>query len=215
MHAGVRSVRKACERQAVALRQDFLAKQPRSVGNDLIFTHQGSPKSVRSPWQHLHPRSTSQGFSSSPTRTPLSLPPSSRLLTTQANADVRSVYSSYEHSLLPTASIPSPPSSFLPAALDPKINLPLDITLEILLSTLLLCVGVVLSSRDLKPIQWNVWAGRLERSKAAREWQGVGQGGGNPYAGLEERPGFWDVRSSRQEFVGWMKGVGEGVKKGE
>jgi len=66
-------------------------------------------------------------------------------------------------------------------------------------------VGVVLSSPELKPIQWNVWAGRLERSKEARVVKEVGVGGGNPYAVLEERPGFLDIRGRRKEFAGWVR----------
>lgn len=34
----------------------------------------------------------------------------------------------------------------------------------------------------------------------------MGQGGGNPYAALEERSGFWDVRGAREAFAGWVKG---------
>ena len=66
-------------------------------------------------------------------------------------------------------------------------------------------MGVVLSSGELKPIQWNVWAGRLERSREAREYKEVGVGGGNPYAALEDRPGFLDVRGARKEFASWVK----------
>ncbi|KAF7193988.1 hypothetical protein HII31_04670 [Pseudocercospora fuligena] len=119
------------------------------------------------------------------------------------------VYSSYEQSLLPTSSSPPPPSSFLARALDPKISIPTDIILETLFSVLLLCVGVVLGSADLKPIQWNVWAGNLERSKEARKIEEVGVGGGNPYAGLEERSGFADIRAQRKEFAEWVKGGGQ------
>ncbi|USW47707.1 Putative membrane magnesium transporter [Septoria linicola] len=115
------------------------------------------------------------------------------------------VYSSYEHSLLPSSSIPPTPSSILPAALDPKVSIPTDIVLETLFSVLLLCVGVVIGSPDLKPIQWNVWAGRLERSKEAREVTAVGVGGGNPFAVLEERPSFLDVRKTREDFARWHK----------
>ncbi len=85
------------------------------------------------------------------------------------------------------------------------MNLPLDIILETIFSVLLLCVGVVLSSPDLKPIQWNVWAGTLERSKEARATKEVGIGGGNPYATLEERPGFLDIRGRRKEFAAWVR----------
>ncbi|KAK3651213.1 hypothetical protein LTR56_002071 [Elasticomyces elasticus] len=123
------------------------------------------------------------------------------------------VYSAYEHSLLPSSRLPQPPSSILPASLDPKVNLPLDIILETLFSVFLLCAGVVLSSADLKPIQWRVWAGQLERSKEAREIMEVGSGGGNPYQGLEERAGFWDVRGAGREFGKWVGGDGKGKGK--
>ena len=84
--------------------------------------------------------------------------------------------------------------------------------LETLLAVLVLCFGTVLSSPALKPIQWNVWAGRLERSKDAREIIDVGIGGGNPYANLEERPGFLNIRARRKEFAAWVKDGGPGAK---
>jgi membrane magnesium transporter 1 len=127
-----------------------------------------------------------------------------RLLSTTLT--ILSVYSAYEHSLLPSSSLPPTPSRFLPRALDPKVNLPLDISLETMFSVLLLCVGVVLSSPELKPIQWNVWAGRLEKSREARVTKEVGLGGGNPYAALEERGGFLDIRGQRKAFAEWVKG---------
>lgn len=114
-----------------------------------------------------------------------------------------SVYSAYEHSLLASASNAPVPSGSLPSALDPKINIPLDITLETIFAALILCVGVVLSSPELKPIKWSAWAGNLERSKEARKIKEVGVGGGNPYAPLEERPGFLDIRKARKEYHEW------------
>lgn len=120
-----------------------------------------------------------------------------------------SVYSAYEHSLL--ASAASTPSLRLPSESDPKLNLPIDIALETLFSVLLLCVGVVLSSPDLKPIQWSAWAGNLERSKQARVVHEAGVAAGNPYAQLEERPGFWDPRGAKKAFGLW---VTEGAKSG-
>ena len=114
----------------------------------------------------------------------------------------RSVYSAWEHSFLPTTPASPLPSSTLPRVIDPRVNLPLDITLETIFSVLLLCVGVVMSTRELQPIQWNAWAGRLERSKDARRYEGVGQGGGNPYARLEERTGFLDIREEQEGFCG-------------
>lgn len=113
-----------------------------------------------------------------------------------------SVYSAYEHSLLVAAS--SSPSLRLPNEAEPKLGLPIDITLETLFSVLLLCVGVVLSSPNLKPIQWSVWAGNLERSKDARKVQEAGVASGNPYAQLEDRPGFWDPRGARKAFGLWV-----------
>ncbi|KAF2862782.1 hypothetical protein K470DRAFT_212195 [Piedraia hortae CBS 480.64] len=121
------------------------------------------------------------------------------------------VYSAYEFSLLPNT--PSPPViKAIPALLDPKINLPLDIVLETIVSVLLLCLGVVLSSPKLEPIQWRVWAGMLERSKAARKMQDVGVGG-NPYVSLDIRPGYRDIRAQRQEYQAWAEGKKE--KKGQ
>ena len=120
-----------------------------------------------------------------------------------------SVYSAYEHSLLASAS--SSPTLRLPTESEPKFNLPIDIALETLFSVLLLCVGVVLSSPDLKPIQWSAWAGNLERSKEARVLVEAGVASGNPYAQLEDRPGFWDPRGARKAFGMW---VTDGAKTG-
>lgn len=121
-----------------------------------------------------------------------------------------SVYSAYEHSLLPRATSAAPTSSSLLSSLNPKIDLPLDITIETLFSVLILCVGVVLGSPDLQPIQWRVWAGKLEREKAARS----NEGGlvGNPYKALDERVGFLDIRAKRKEFAEWVR---EGDKAGQ
>lgn len=123
-----------------------------------------------------------------------------------------SVYSAHEHALLPNTSTTSS------TAANPTLNLPLDITLETLISVLLLCVGVVTSSPDLKPIQWRVWAGRMEKDKAAKNAplgaDGLGPRG-NPYQGLEERPGFLDVRAKRGEFAAWVRdGAGAGAGAG-
>jgi hypothetical protein len=47
-------------------------------------------------------------------------------------------------------------------------------------------IGLVLGAEKLMPITWSAWAGQIEREGGAR----------NPYRGLEERVGFWDVRVS-------------------
>lgn len=46
--------------------------------------------------------------------------------------------------------------------------------------------GLVLGAEKLKPISWRDWAGEIEREGGTR----------NPYMGLEERYGFWDIRVS-------------------
>ena len=130
-----------------------------------------------------------------------------------------SVYSAYEHSLLSattttpitpptTASSSSSPTNPL-TYLTPHIDLPLDITLETLLSVLLICTGVVLASPDLKPIQWRVWAGKLEKEKAGAVKADELGPRGNPYTALEQRQGFLDIRRAREEFAGWVKEGGD------
>ncbi|PWW76690.1 hypothetical protein C7212DRAFT_351835 [Tuber magnatum] len=97
---------------------------------------------------------------------------------------IHSCYSAHEHSLLtPTTT-----------------SLPLDVTIETLVSVVLLCFGIVLSNREeLKPISWTVWSGVLEREK------GCGQ-----FGYLDERVGFLEIRAKRAEFAKWIKGAGEG-----
>jgi hypothetical protein len=96
-------------------------------------------------------------------------------------------------------------------------SLPTDIVIEILLSVSLLCVGIVLASPPLRPIEWRVWAEQVEkderRPKGQRQFE---PDGGvvpiNPYRWLEERKGFWDVTGNRKEFADWVR-AGAGKKK--
>ncbi len=66
----------------------------------------------------------------------------------------------------------------------PSVGLPLDISIETILSVVFVCVGLVLGAEELKPISWRVWAGKAERES----------GGGGPFQGLEDRLGFVDIR---------------------
>lgn len=91
------------------------------------------------------------------------------------------------------------------SSFNPNVTAPLDVTLETLFSVLLLCIGTVWSSPALKPIKWNVWAGELEKQKGKRLITAVGVGGGNPFAKIEERDGFLDIRKSREEFAQWER----------
>lgn len=52
------------------------------------------------------------------------------------------------------------------------------------MAVVVVSVGLVLGAEKLKPISWRDWAGEIERDGGAR----------NPYLGLEERYGFWDIR---------------------
>lgn len=65
-------------------------------------------------------------------------------------------------------------------------DLPLDITIETLVAVVLVSIGLVLGAEKLKPITWSAWAGQIEREGGRK----------NPYRGLEQRIGFWDVRVS-------------------
>lgn len=89
-------------------------------------------------------------------------------------------------------------------------SLPLDIRIETIVATLVVCIGLVLGSPTLRPVQWHVWAGKIERDGAAGFTDGAGEVDkdyrGNPYQFLEARQGFVDIRRQRQEFAAWAKG---------
>lgn len=82
-------------------------------------------------------------------------------------------YSAHEHTVL-----------FSNSDLSAVTSLPPDIVVETLVSVLVVSIGLVLGVEKLKPISWRDWAGEIERDGGAR----------NPYIGLEERYGFWDIR---------------------
>lgn len=75
--------------------------------------------------------------------------------------------------------------------------MPLDITIETLVAVVLVSTGIVLGAEKLKPISWSAWAGQIEKEGGSR----------NPYRGVEERLGFWDVRvcfSLCQKLFGFL-----------
>ncbi|KAF3940895.1 hypothetical protein ABW19_dt0200676 [Dactylella cylindrospora] len=129
-------------------------------------------------------------------------------------------YSAHEHTSLTTAapSTSTPLSSSSTAGQPPTgSSLPLDITLETLLSLALLLVGIVSDGWELKPISLRKYAGGLESGRlsygldaaaGAGEHVGVKGKGKGVYGFLEERAGFLDVRKQRKEFTEWVK-VGE------
>ena len=89
-------------------------------------------------------------------------------------------------------------------------SIPIDIAVETIVATLVIILGLVLSSPRPRPIQWHTWAGKIEREGAAGFRTSGGEEDleyrGNPFQGLESRQGFVDIRKQRREFANWAKG---------
>lgn len=99
--------------------------------------------------------------------------------------DNTSAYSAHEYSVIALR-------------LQVQPDLPLDIKLETLTAVFLACFGLVLGTEQLKPIEWNVWAGEIEK-----------EGGvANPFRMFEDRPNYIDIRAKRREFAEWAKNGG-------
>ncbi|KAI0599363.1 transmembrane protein 32 [Biscogniauxia sp. FL1348] len=117
-------------------------------------------------------------------------------------------YSAHEHSALQShrvASLTSLGTSQTGAA----VSLPIDITIETIVATFVICLGLVSGTSRLRPIQWRVWAGQIEREGEAGFLNSSGEVEkdyvGNPFRLLESRPGFVDIRKQRKEFAEWVK----------
>ncbi|KAJ6445530.1 magnesium transporter [Purpureocillium lavendulum] len=121
----------------------------------------------------------------------------------------RRCYSAQEHFALSSAL-----SKRTASPQHPGSSLPIDIRIEAVVATLIICLGLVLGSQTLRPIQWNVWAGKIEREGDAGFVGGSGEVErdyrGSPFAVLESRPGFVDIRKQRREFAEWAKGNNKG-----
>lgn len=82
--------------------------------------------------------------------------------------------------------------------------------MEAIVATLVVCFGLVSGSQTLRPIQWNIWAGKIEREGDTGFLDGSGEVDkdfrGSPFAFLQSRPGFVDIRRQRREFTDWVKG---------
>lgn len=89
----------------------------------------------------------------------------------------------------------------------------MDIVIETIVATFVVILGLVLNTRPLRPIRWNVWAGKLEREGPEGFLDNEGEVNkdyvGNPYRILETRPGFVDIRKERKEFADWVKRGGK------
>ncbi|KAK6355682.1 hypothetical protein TWF718_000075 [Orbilia javanica] len=108
-------------------------------------------------------------------------------------------YSAHEHSLLSTTAASQETSPTTGS------TLPLDITLETLVSVSLLLVGIISSGWELKPISLRSYAGGVESGKILVDGNKKGKG---LFVGLDERASFVDIRKQRKEFTDWMKTQG-------
>lgn len=113
-------------------------------------------------------------------------------------------YSAQEHSAISTTS-----AQYVLPQLPISTSLPIDISIEALVGTFVVCLGLILGSPTLRPIRWHEWAGKIEREGGAGFSSGSGEVDkdyrGSPFQALESRPGFVDIRKQRREFTEWVK----------
>lgn len=92
----------------------------------------------------------------------------------------------------------------------------MDIVIETILSTFIILVGLVLGTRSLRPLEWRVWAGKIEREGEEGFMDNAGAVDkdfmGNPFSVLESRPNFVDIRKQRKEFAEWVQNGGDAQK---
>ncbi|KAJ9157770.1 hypothetical protein NKR23_g96 [Pleurostoma richardsiae] len=123
-------------------------------------------------------------------------------------------YSAQEHTALQSLRATS---ASLTSATSASTSLPLDISIETIVGLATATLGLVLGTPNLRPIQWRVWAGKIEREGEQGFLKSSGEVErdyvGNPFRILETRPGFVDIRKQRKEFAEWVKaGDGNGAK---
>lgn len=87
---------------------------------------------------------------------------------------------------------------------------PAEISIEALLSTFIIAAGLVLHASLLRPVQWNIWAGKLELEghfafTAGNLASGNIRSSNNSACQLEIRPSFVNIRKHRSDFVLWAR----------
>lgn len=121
-----------------------------------------------------------------------------------------SCYSAQEHSALQSLRATSVSQS---AASQASTSLPIDISIETVIGLFITVLGLVANTPKLRPIQWRVWAGKVEREGEQGFLKSNGEVEkdylGNPFRALEMRPGFVDIRSQRKEFAEWVRAGGK------
>ncbi|KAF7928299.1 hypothetical protein BELL_0333g00080 [Botrytis elliptica] len=122
-------------------------------------------------------------------------------------------YSAHEHSALQSTG--STHLSSISSHATTAASLPIDISIETIVSIFIVCLGLVLGTPELRPIQWRVWAGKIEREGAKGFMNADGEVDkdfvGNPFRVLESRPSFIDIRKQRHEFAEWVREGGEQI----
>ncbi|KAI1436578.1 magnesium transporter [Xylaria sp. CBS 124048] len=117
-------------------------------------------------------------------------------------------YSAHEHSTLQShrAAVLSPLTL---AQSGTTASLPIDITIETIVATFIICLGLVSGTSQLRPVNWRVWAGKIEQEGEAGFKNSSGEIEkdymGNPFRLLESRPGFVDIRKQRRDFAEWKE----------
>ncbi|KAK4158208.1 magnesium transporter [Chaetomidium leptoderma] len=116
-------------------------------------------------------------------------------------------YSAREHTTL--QSLRSAATAALTSSPAAAVSLPVDIIIETIISTFVILLGLVLGTRALRPLEWRVWAGKIEREGEEGFTDGAGAVDkdfmGNPFSVLESRPNFVDIRKQRREFTEWVQ----------
>jgi hypothetical protein len=91
-----------------------------------------------------------------------------------------------------------------------------DVAIETILSTFIILLSFVLGTRPLRPLEWRVWAGKIEREGEEGFMDNAGTVDrdfmGNPFSVLESRPSFVDIRKQRKEFAEWVQNGGGAQK---
>ncbi|CAN8099063.1 unnamed protein product [Discula destructiva] len=123
-------------------------------------------------------------------------------------------YSAHEHAALQSLRATSTTLLHNNAqAASTATSLPLDISIETIFGLFLTVLGLVANTPKLRPIQWRVWAGKVEREGEQGFLQSNGEVDkdfvGNPFRVLETRPGFVDIRAQRKEFAAWVRTGGK------
>ncbi|KAI3393817.1 hypothetical protein diail_3593 [Diaporthe ilicicola] len=118
-------------------------------------------------------------------------------------------YSAHEHSALQSLRTTSAALSSTPAS----TSLPTDISIETIVGLFVTVLGLVSGTPNLRPIQWRVWAGTVEREGEQGFLKSSGEVEkdfvGNPFRVLETRPGFVDIRTQRKQFAEWVRAGGK------